>query len=135
MLAFVWPWFTGVLRRGDMQLFRWLGVYLRGRGEGLPLYLRHPAVGVGVSPNLRRRAQPADEYQAVPARLTPFKQSQHFFAHRRVEIVGDLDLPFSKPRCFFRTGALIGLNRAIGLPALAMMIFRTGRNLIDQRDR
>jgi hypothetical protein len=60
---------------------------------------------------------PHSAYRTAPARLTPIKQSQHLVGHRGVEIVGDVDFAFSKQRRFFRTGAAIGLNRAIGLPA------------------
>src|ERR1700722_8246556 len=74
----------------------------------------------------------ADAYRAAPARLTPFKQSQHFAIQRRVEIVGDLDFAFQQTELFFAHGSGDRAQPCHRLACLGDDDFGTGRHLIDQ---
>src|ERR1700677_690592 len=74
----------------------------------------------------------ADAYRAAPARLTPFKQSQHRVVQRHVEVVGDLDFPLQQPEMLFPGGNGDRAQSRHRLSCLCEDEFGTRRILIDK---
>src|SRR6185312_14103156 len=87
-------------------------------------FTRFNALSRALREFFRRGKGPQEQVgiQQNPHHYRPSKVDRVSSSSGALKSSGTLILPFSRPRCFLRIGAAMGDSRAIGLPALAMMI-------------